>query len=49
MELIISPFPAVRDALPTMVIPLLPPSASSAMSVAAASAGRTRAVAAKYP
>jgi len=48
MELIISPPPAVRDALPTMVTPLLPPSASSAMSAAASSAVRTRAVAAKF-
>ena len=48
MELIISPPPAARDALPTMVTPLLPPLASSAMSVAAASAVRTRAVAAKF-
>ena len=48
MELIISPPPAARDALPTMVTPLLPPSASSAMSAAAASATRTRAVAAKF-
>ena len=48
MELIISPPPAVRDALPTMVTPMLPPSALSAMSAAAASATRTRAVAAKF-
>jgi hypothetical protein len=47
MELIYYPAPAARDALPTMATPLLPPSASSAMSVAAASAARARAVAAK--
>ncbi len=47
MELIISP-PATREALPTMVTPLLPPSASSAMSADTASAARTRAVAAKF-
>jgi len=34
-------------ALLTMVTPLLPPMASSAMSVAAASAARTRAVSTK--
>jgi hypothetical protein len=38
---------SARDALPTMATPLLPPSASSTMSVAAASAARARAVAAK--
>ena len=48
MDLIISPPPAVRDALPTMVTPMLPPSVSSAMSAATASAARTRAVAAKF-
>jgi hypothetical protein len=37
----------MRDALPTMATPLLPPLASSAMSAAEASALRTRAVAAK--
>jgi len=55
-ELIISPPPAARDALPTMATPLLPPSASSAMrlwprslpmSAATASAARTREDAAK--
>ena len=39
--------PATRDALPTMVTPLLPSSASSAMSAAVASVARIRAVAAK--
>ena len=43
MELFISPPPAARDALPTMATPLLPPSASSTMSAATASAVRTRA------
>jgi hypothetical protein len=38
---------SARDALTTMATPLLPPSASSAMSAAAASATRARAVAAK--
>jgi hypothetical protein len=47
MELIYYPTPAARDALPTMATPLLPPSASSAMSAAAASAARARAVATK--
>ncbi len=37
----------MRDALPTMATPMLPPSASSAMSAAKASAARTRAVDAK--
>ena len=49
MEIIISPPPAAREDLPTrMVTPLLPPSVSSVMSVATASATRTRAVAAKF-
>jgi hypothetical protein len=47
MELIYYPAPITRDALPTMATPLLPPSASSAMSTAAASAARARALAAK--
>ena len=46
MELITSPPPATRDALPTMGTPMLPPSTSSAMNAAAAA--RTRAVAAKF-
>jgi hypothetical protein len=47
MELIYYPPPTMRDALPTIATPLLPPLASSAMSAAAASAPRARAVAAK--